>query len=80
MGDKNKAAARHIQRETGFPYMTALNVVRGDLRPIPQASDCQVKLAFASMPEKLRIRLPELGEPVAGKPAPKPCTCVRCDP
>lgn len=80
MADKNKSAARHIMRETGLSYMTALNIVRGDLRPIPQTPGCQIKLAFETMPEKIRIRLPELGQPAEGKPAPKRCVCARCDP
>jgi hypothetical protein len=82
MGDKIKKAAQHIQIETGFPYQTALNILRGDLRPIPQAPDCQVRLAFKTMPIKIRayLQLPELGEPAEGKPPPKPCTCARCEP
>jgi len=80
VSDKIKQAARHIQDETGMRYQAALSIVRGDLRPIPQAADCAIKRAFETMPEKLRVRMPALGEAAQGKPAPKPCRCARCGP
>ena len=80
MSDKEKQCARAIQRETGMPYQGALRIVRGEVRPIPQVTDCLIQHAVALMPEKLQKRMPELGQPAEGKPAPKPCTCARCDP
>jgi len=82
MSDNTKKAARHVQHETGMTYSAALNIIRGDSRPIPQVPGCQVRMAFATMNEKVRahLQLPQLGEPAEGKPAPKPCRCVGCDP
>lgn len=80
MSDKTKQAARALQRETGMNYRTCRNIVTGELRPIPQNRDCSIVRAISLMPEKLRARIPELGSQVAGKPAPVPCTCARCEP
>ena len=79
MTDKIKQAARHIQDVIGCPYTTALNILRGNIRPIPRSNNCIVKAAFDTMPDKLKSRLPELGKEVEGKPKPKPCTCARCE-
>jgi len=83
MTDKVKQAARHIQDITKVPYMTALNILRGNINPIPITPDCLIKKVFDTMPEKLKSRLPELGKP--GKPgeiksAPRNCICPRCSP
>lgn len=80
MSDKTKQAARHIQRETGCTYTTALDIVVGFLRPIPRSPECSIARALSTMPKKLRERIPELGSRAEGKPDPRACTCAGCDP
>lgn len=63
---------RDVANETGLPYATCLQVVRGELHIVPRSPDCSVLAALRKHFDRRVIPPAEKGAPE------RACGCEKC--